>query len=245
MAKTKKNIHTKESIKTKLRHVEKRDYGCKLRDCVIKLERLSKMEYDLYCSSNIIITKSFDIKLKGNTVETNKKKHHSSNNTFTFELKSYRKELVLEYTVQPVRKIPSRCVKKAETMLLPKKQQTKQQKQINQTEPKPAKSLNVIINDAWKKCKTEYRSSGYSAWPGRIDDFTKNGKRAHVFFFGSNNSGSVDVSDVVPFELCSEVIRLLMLRKVGLFHRAVLEIERILNIPTAVSFTKELFPIEN
>lgn len=186
----------------------------------------------------------------------NKKKHQSSNKTFTFELKSYLKELILEYTVQPIRKIPSRCVKKAETMLLPKKQQ----KQINQTEPKPAKSLNVIINDAWNKCKTEYRSSGlhiehstvvmakmsgYSAWPGRIDDFTKNGKRAHVFFFGSNNSGSVDVSEIVPFELCSEMIRLLMLRKVGLFHRGVLEIERFLNIPTALSFTKELFPIKN
>lgn len=57
MAKTKKNIHTKESNKTKLKHVEKRDYGAKLRDCVIKLERLSKMEYNLYCSSNAIITK--------------------------------------------------------------------------------------------------------------------------------------------------------------------------------------------
>lgn len=254
MAKTKKNIDTKQSNKMKLEHVKKRNYGYQVRDCVIRLERLSKMEYELYCDSHTIVTKSFDIKLKGNTAKINEKKHHSSNKTFAFELKRHRNEMVLEFNVQPMRKITSRCVKKVETILPQKKEKT------NQTTSKPAKSLNVMINDAWKKCKTEFKSSGllieqstvamakmsgYSAWPARIDDFTKNGKRARVFFFGSNNIGSVDISEIVPFEFCREVIRLLLRRKVGPFHRSVLEIERILGIPSELSLTTELFSIEN
>lgn len=80
----------------------------------------------------------------------------------------------------------------------------------------------------------------YSAWPATIENIAKNGKRANVHFFGSNDKGAVDVSEVVPFDQCHDIIRLLLLRKINTFHKAVREIELILNISPEMSFFKEV-----
>lgn len=244
MAKTKKHSQKKESNKIIVGQVKKRNYGFKVRDCVINLERLSKIEYDLYSHSNTIVSKSFDIKLRGNTAEINGKKHRSQNNTFTFEIKKDLTE-----------------IKYVECNPILQCNGQRKPQQTQEFEPKIiAKTLTAMINDKWKQSKAEFKSkglvieqnaivmakmAGYSAWPGRIVDFTKNGKRAHVYFFGSNNNGSVDATEIVPFGRCREVTRLLLLRKLGEFHRAVLEVERILGIPHGLSFTKESLAIDN
>lgn len=249
MAKTKKT--TQKSVLRKIENgqVVKHNFVSRIRDCVVNLQRLSKSEYEFYSNPSKTITKSFSIKLSGNTAEINNKKYHSNNKTFTFAIKKHQSEIILECcNYVPV--LRKRCLAE---MPMPKAMPKSVPKAV-------AKSLTAIINDAWKKCKTQFKSSdeiieqnalvmakmsGYSAWPSRINEFTKNGKRAHVYFFGSNNTGTVDVTEIVPFESCHEVIRLLLMRKLGQFLRGILEIERILGVPDELSLTKELYSIEN
>lgn len=84
------------------------------------------------------------------------------------------------------------------------------------------------------------RMKTYSARPGKLSSFAKNNKRATVHFFRSNNSGPVDVCEIVPFEQCYDAIRLLLLRKVGPFHKAIREIETILEVLDNMSLLKEI-----
>lgn len=122
------------------------------------------------------------------------------------------------------------------------------------------KTLNVLINESWTKCKRDFKASNlsvgsgdlimakmatYSPWPARLNAFSNNNKRAHVFFFGENNTGQVNVSEIVPFEHSMNVIRLLLLRKVSSYHRAIAEIESILKVPPQLSLLKEINAIEN
>lgn len=118
-----------------------------------------------------------------------------------------------------------------------------------------AKTLNDHINDAWKSCKKNFLDSNlavnvndivmakmksYSAWPGQILTLATNKKRASIHFFGTNNRGSVDVKEIVPFEYSHDAIKLLLLRKTGPFHKGVLEIETILGVPPNLSLLKEI-----
>lgn len=250
MAKTKKNPPNIKLRKVTNGNVKK--YGIK--NCEVKLRRLTKRECESYSKSNIIITKSFEIKIRGHSAEINGCKQNSSNNTFTFELKGRGADVRLESSVEQ-KKIQETNAKMAEPTVTSKICQTKT------IAPKLlVKTLTVMINDAWTKSKREFKlsglraeqnrivmakMSGYSAWPGRIVDFTKNGKRAHIYFFGSNNNGSVSITEIVPFEQCHEVTRLLLLRKMGQFYRSVIEVERFLGIPDELSITRERFAIEN
>lgn len=88
---------------------------------------------------------------------------------------------------------------------------------------------------------------GYSPWPSRISNINKNGKRVNVFFFETSNTGTVDSSEIVPMEHCSEIIRLLLLRKIYVssdFSKGVREAELCLGIPAEKSATKATEEIE-
>lgn len=243
MAKTRQQVKNSQIKK----HCDSRT-----RDCVVKLKRLTKTEIDYYSNPKIVITKSFDIKIRGNNAEVNNIPIHSSNKAYTIELKSHGADLILENSGNQ-RKILMRkaTVPKLTVAIIPK---------VRQTNKPTVKSLNETINEAWKKCKAEFKllgesidrknfvmakMSGYSAWPARIDDFTKNGKRAHVFFYGSNNTGSADISEIVPFGQCYDVIRLLLLRKCAQFRRSIIDIELSLNVPDELSLLREMLAIEN
>lgn len=79
----------------------------------------------------------------------------------------------------------------------------------------------------------------YSPWGAHVKGHSKNKKRVHVHFYGTNNEGTVDASEVVSFDICTEVIRLLLLRKIGMFHKSIVEIEKTLDIPQELSLLKE------
>lgn len=153
-----------------------------------------------------------------------------------------------------MQKIPSN-VKAAAAIELPKIQQTHRN-----TSKLSSKILTDMNNIAWKKCKEEFKASGliiernaivmakmqtYSAWPAKIEDFSKDGKRAHLYFFGTHNTGTVGVSEIVPFYRGREVIRLLLLRRVGPLHLGILEVERLLKVPPEESLTNEVVAIKN
>lgn len=59
----------------------------------------------------------------------------------------------------------------------------------------------------------------------------------NVFFFGTSNTGSVYASEIVPMDFCSELIRLLLLRKTPHFSKGVREAELFLGIPIEKSLT--------
>lgn len=133
----------------------------------------------------------------------------------------------------------------------------------NVQEPKyrtTVKTLTQLINDEWRGCKRAFKENknifnidaivmaqmkGYSPWPSQIKVINKNGKRANVFFFGTSNTGGVNISEIVPMEMCSELIRLLLLRKISNFSKGVREAELCLAIPIEMSLTKMPDEIEH
>lgn len=114
--------------------------------------------------------------------------------------------------------------------------------------------LNSLINASLRKCKNDFaalgeclqigdlvlaKMKGYQPWGARIIDFTRNKKRAFVHFFGTNDGNMVDVHEITTFSQSYDVIRLLLLRKVGAFHKSILEIETILKVPSELSLLRE------
>lgn len=108
-----------------------------------------------------------------------------------------------------------------------------------QTNIQRKKSHNTILDvDAVFMAQMK----GYSPWPSRISNINK--KRVSVFFFGTSNTGTVDLSEIVPMDHCSNIIRLLLLRKTSYFLKGVLEAELCLGIPAEKSSTKTSEEIE-
>lgn len=246
------NPKYKAKLKLKMGKVEKKSVPkgkkklAREKNISINLEKMSKAEYKMYSNSREIIVKNFSIKISKGSVEINKKKHHSKNKTINLEFKKRLSSFVLE------------C---CDATYVEKTRQT-----LKSTEPKKGKpiamvkTLNVLINEGWTKCKRDFKSTGlsidvgdiilakmstYSPWPARLKGFTSNKKRAHVFFFGESNSGHVNVSEIVPFNDCLNVIRFLLLRKVSRFHKGIAEVEAICNVSPEFSLLKELNAIED
>lgn len=186
-------------------------------DCFVKLQRLSKREIEFYTKTDVV-SKTFDLKVTKDMNLTIKKRG------------SELQLMIVE---------PQFIQNKSEATI------------VLSIEPKPlAKNLTTLINDAWKASKKHKnvmqigdlvmaKMRSYSPWPGRFDGYTTNKKKAHIHFFGSNNNGSVESSEIVSFEHCESMIRLLLLRKTGEFHKGISEIECILNIPPHLSLLRE------
>lgn len=262
MAKVSKKDKKIQNKENKLR----RKYDCK-RDCFVNLERLSQKEYEIYSASSQIIVKNFSMAISGDSVQYKGKNHYSKSNTFNFRLKKHLSDLILE-CCDPVEKSPIQhfAPNEVRKSLAPIEKTApidalKSLAPVNNSTPiEVGKSLTALINQSWKKSKIDFKASGrsidvgnlvmakmatYSAWPARIDGFTKNKKRAQVFFFGTNNVGSVNTNEIVCFSECYSVIRLLLLRKIGPFHKGIVEIEAIQGIPSELSLTKERLAMQN
>lgn len=83
------------------------------------------------------------------------------------------------------------------------------------------------------------KMSGYCAWPSRIDGFTKNGRRMKCYFYGSHNTGTVDVNQAIPFKDAFSTIRLINLRNQTQFAKGIVEIEKERGIPDELSALSE------
>lgn len=124
-------------------------------------------------------------------------------------------------------------------------------KPVSQPEKLPrSKTFAELANDAWKRCKKITKSqqeifhtdqyvmvkmASYSPWPAKITGFTKNRKMAYVYFFGSHNSGSVDITEITPYQSAVEVIRMQALRQLEIFSKGIKEVEIELQIPEEFS----------
>lgn len=90
--------------------------------------------------------------------------------------------------------------------------------------------------------------SGYVAWPARIEDFTKNGKRLKCYFYGTHDRGTVDATRAIPFANGFQSIRLINLRKkIGPmrdFAKGIKELEIEQNVPENLSSLRDFDTIE-
>lgn len=197
---------------------------------------MTEEEYQMYSKADEIIVKNFSLKITDNTLETGGTKQKCNNATFNISIRKRLSELVLEHCeVTPKTSIKAAITRPATKLI--------------------TKTLNSHINDAWRSCKKKFldtkqsiqvndivmaKMKTYSAWPARLLAFTQNNKRASVHFFGTNNTGHVDVIEIVPFHHCHDVITLLLLRKLGDFHKGITEIETILKVPDDLSLLKQV-----
>lgn len=123
------------------------------------------------------------------------------------------------------------------------------------TVSKFSKPLDKMINNSWRKCKSENTArdqkisineivmakvSGFSAWPAIVLDFI-NKRRARVEFFGADSHekiGLVDLNEITPFKYSTDVILPLLKRDARNFKKAVREAEIAAGIPNSKSMCK-------
>lgn len=192
----------------------------------------------MYSEADHIITKNFEIRMDKHSLQIGNEKRTAVDKTFNVKIRKRFSDLILEH-----------C---DDSILVDSKKPASQMNAITNIS---AKSLNSLINTSWKNCKKNFTSSNqkikvgdivlakmatYCPWPSRIESLASNGKRAQVYFFGEHNRGSVNVSEIVLLSECHDVIRLLVLRKLGTFHKSISEIETMLKIPSHQSFLKEI-----
>lgn len=117
-----------------------------------------------------------------------------------------------------------------------------------------AKTLYELTNDAWKRCKNIFHNQNialeegqyvmtkmrsFSPWPAKINGFSKNKKKVYVYFYGTNNSGTVEIKETIPFQKSDEVIRMQLLRHLQCFAKGIREVETELGISAEMSITNE------
>lgn len=128
------------------------------------------------------------------------------------------------------------------------------------SKPFAPKTLAAESERAWreaKKCQQNddakleigqlvvTKMKSYAPWPAQIRAFSKNCKRTEVYFFGTANIGMVDTSETVHLKHAHDVIRLLLLRKISYYMKAVKELERVCGVPDDLSMLREVLAIEN
>lgn len=84
------------------------------------------------------------------------------------------------------------------------------------------------------------KMSGYCPWPARVDGFTQNGRRIKCYFYGSHNTGNVDLNQAIPFKNAFSIIRMINLRNQRDFAKGVKEIEMQYGVPDELSALREV-----
>lgn len=236
-----------------------------LKECRVELFRISKDEIKLFTNS-IIFSKSFHVRIHGQTMEIGEKKCVSTNRSFHIKIKKHQLDLIAEpsatsITVEKTKENEVVAVdSKLPEAIVSGTSPNAPIESIQNKDTLIGKALTEFINAKWRESKKEYRKtrniiqigdlvmakmSTYSPWGSRVLSFTKNKQRATVCFFGEGLRGSVNVAEIVPFNRCTDVIRLLLLRKFSDFHKSIIEIERILGVPDHLSLLNEQKQIAN
>lgn len=203
------------------------------KDCFVTLIKMSQRELKMYKNAEEIISKSFDLRITDDCLHFGKQKQRIVDSTLNIEF-SNKSELKLK-----LNKILDDCCTISKPLVKPK-------------------SLAQLTEAAWRKCKLDNKTlelengqivlgkmRGYSPWPARLCGFSKNKKRVQLYFFGTNNNGSVDIGETVAFEFTTEVIKLLLLRPLPSFYKAVREAECVLGIAEDQSITNQAHALEN
>lgn len=268
MAKTKKvnvliknNLGIKKNPKTR-NGVKKISF-----DCIVKLENIDHLLQKYGLSDGRQQSEQFDIaiKIRENNLMVCGQQLFIQNNEkqFRLNLRIKNHALTVRLPDEPLNDIATKSKNDEMTVRMIRPQRkaiamTPVEEGKNLIDPpgklNRKKTLAELANDAWKLCKKRSKSEetsldvgqfviakmkSYSPWAAKIINFTKNRKKANVFFFGTHNSGSVDINEITLFQSSNEVIRLLLLRNLEFFAKGVREAEIELGIPHELSITNQ------
>lgn len=143
------------------------------------------------------------------------------------------------------------CAKKSRENIIPKKDinsntiveygfRERAVKSIAKTNEIKKTNTSLSITTLFNLCKKQTTTNAiesqivlakmksYSPWPAKIMSVDK--KKAKVFFFGTNNHGTVNLSDCVPAEYCGAVISRLVCSNQAHYLKAVREMEIIVGL---------------
>lgn len=267
MAKTKK-VHFKGNIKLNIKQNQHNKISKKTNyNCVVNLNNidhlLRKYKISHQCDKH---HKQFHIemKIRNNklTVRNQKISVESHKNQFDLELKIKNDGITfkLANTFEKESAAKPNCDEKA--FKTPKTQLVEiGTAQMRSTGQLPrSKTIAEIANDTWKRCKIDSKSKqikldvgqyvmakmkSFSPWPARVTGFTKNRKKVYVHFYGTHDTGSIEVAEITLFEDSKDVIRIQLLRSLDCFAKGIREIETELGIPDELSITNRHFLNEN
>lgn len=104
------------------------------------------------------------------------------------------------------------------------------------TKRKPIVSITALFNICRQNNNTEIligqlvlaKMQTYSPWPAKVMEV--HNKKAVVFFFGTNNHGTVKIIDCIPIQFCGPVILRLFESKQANLRKAIEEMKVILHL---------------
>lgn len=226
MAKTKKSeSKTKQIVESTINESTNRN---NIKNLTVKIHRMTPREIEMHTKADMVIVKKIDIGISKGVLSIGNEQIKSSSKVFDIKLKLNSSETTIEL-------IPASSSQPRSTV----------------------KTLDALIRSAWNQCKKDFneepahgdivmaKMTSYSPWPSRIEGFSKNKKRADVYFFGTNNRGSVNTNEIVIFDRCHNLIRLLLLRRFSEFHKSVFEVESLLGIEPNLSLLNPIESITN
>lgn len=237
-----KKVYKTSSVKkVEFKTNQKKKGNCSTKECTVKLDRMSESFIRSWLKPN---THGNNIKIRSDQLKTNNAVIASASPSVSDIGIQTKKGNMFIAETKPI--VAEKAVSSVKTNT--PVQQSKSDKHI-------VKTLIQLVNESWKEIVRQKKQSkiilkendiimakmkGYSPWPGKIVSFSKNRKRAEVYFYGSHNKGSVDVNDMVLFEDSHKVIRFQLLRVLSEFKKGILEVEYEMNVPNESSITNEM-----
>lgn len=227
-----------------------------MKNCSVKLKRLSVETLQRYLSYGTDITHNIDVIIHDNEMKIGNCVLKSINCNFCVELKISSDQVTV---VDPRGSFSDQAVcRNLRTRLnvLNSKSNYSSKKSKLTVATCQSKPIHKIADDAWRKCKKKHKQNGhqisindivmaklrgYSAWPAIVVDFV-NKKRAKVEFFGVDQNekfGFVNLTEITRFNDSAEVILLLLKRNIPKFKKSVLETELFCEIPSSLSLCRE------
>lgn len=231
--------NTKSESKTKQivdKTIKKDTNKNNIKNLTVKIHKMTPREIELHTKADFFIVKKIEIGISEGVLSIHNDQIKSSSNVFDIKLKLNSSETTIE-SIVPSSSIQQRSTNKTLDKTIESIVATSSGQQRS-----TVKTLDTLIRSAWNQCKKDFnedlvvgnivmaKMTGYSPWASRIEGFSKNKKKTNVYFFGTNNRGSVNSNEIVPFSRCHSLIRLLILRKFSEFHKSVLEVENLLGI---------------
>lgn len=219
-------------------------------DCHVKLKRLDRETIERYLNRNPI-THNNRAKICHNKIEIEKTNVASKNNTFNVVVKLSADELMIKDSNM----IPDQVI--SGRILRPKLLAATSLKTISKPNHKSdgtvgklqTKSIAKMVDQAWRKCKTDSRFhkyvvhvddivmaklKGHTPWPAIVIEIMSKA-RAKVQFFGVQETekfGFVNIAEIAPFTSSIDVIQLNSKRNISQFNKAVQEALLVCDVPS-------------
>lgn len=184
-----------------------------------KIKKIEHENKENICQTNMNVIESIDIKENNSPQPIN-----------THSEKSKRKTTNADRAAYSLRKrTETKCNPAQVVINVPKKT-----KEV--TKLKPIISIAALFNICKQNNSTDLvvgqlvlaKMQTYSPWPSKIMEIRD--KKVTVFFFGTNNHGSVKKVDCIPIQFCGPVILRLMETKQANLSKAIEEMKVMLHL---------------